>query len=290
MLFSLLRFFSDCCVEIESDDDSTKEDKKTAQQLIKDKVLPLMPLLLRSFDPATVDVATGNNALHEMCNLFSLDNVYCSDYELAKLLLARGVKVHSRNRAGRTPLLERAAHCNSGGISSTDGMRLLLSHGSDLNAQDGDGNSLLHLLILCGGAAEARLADLLGGGGVAHFDFALRNKAAQTAADLAAIRLAELQLQSDLDDEEEAEDETAQREDEVRRARHIHRLMLTQAAMWAKLVRPVLLRCLEAALPVTDVATMAMGYVDGSGLPFAKAAESESDEEAEPAAAAAARS
>jgi hypothetical protein len=64
--------------------------------------------------------------------------------------------------------------------------------------------------------------------------------------------------------------------------------MMTQAVMWTKHVRPALLRCLESALSVTDVAKMALGYIDGSGLPFAKAAEAGSDEEAEPAAAAAA--
>ena len=65
--------------------------------------------------------------------------------------------------------------------------------------------------------------------------------------------------------------------------------MMTLTAMWTKRVRPVLLCCLEAALPLTDVAKLALGYIDGSGLPFVTAAkEGESDEKVKPAAAAAA--
>ena len=242
-----------------------------AQVLIIDQVLPISPKLLRSFDPATVDAKTGNNALHDMCRLFALGRAHGWAFKLFKLLIDRGVSVHARNHAGRTPLLQRGAKCNSESHHSNDGMRLLLSHGADLNAQDGDGNGLLHLMILCGAAAETRLTDLLGGGGVAHFDYALRNNAGQTAVDLAAIRLAE-QADSGADSPE----------------KRIHRLMMTQRSMWIKSARPLLLRCLESALPVTDVAKLALGYIDGSGAPFTSADEAESDEDVQPAAAAAA--
>jgi hypothetical protein len=273
VLFQLLHFLRACCVNDE-DADSVKADKNAAQDLIMDQVLPITQKLLRSFDPATVDAATGDNALHEMCRLFSLGRAHGWPYKLVKLLISRGVSVHARNHAGRTSLLQRGGTCNSAIHRSTDGMRLLLAHGADLNAQDGDGNGVLHLMILCGAAAEARLEDLLGGGGVAHFDYTLRNNAGQTAADLTAIRLAE-QADSGADSPE----------------RRIHRLLMTQVAMWAKHARPLLLRCLESALPVADVAKLALGYVDGSGLSFVKAAEEgESDGEAEPVAAAAAQS
>lgn len=199
------------------DDLAVSAAKNAELELIDRRVMPLMPLLLRSFDPATVGTATGSNALHEMCSLFSFENAEYWPYKLCQLLINRGVNVHSRNKSGCTPLLQRAAHCCCAGMSSTNGMRLLLLYGADLNAQDGDGNDVLHLLILCGAAAEARLADLLGGGGVAHFDFALRNNAGHTAADLAAIRLAK-QADSSADSP----------------AKRIHRLMLTQDAMWVK--------------------------------------------------------
>jgi len=63
--------------------------------------------------------------------------------------------------------------------------------------------------------------------------------------------------------------------------------MMAQTALWIKHTRPALLLCLEFVLPVTDVAKVALGYVDGSGPPFAAGAEeAESDGEADPAAAA----
>lgn len=55
--------------------------------------------------------------------------------------------------------------------------------------------------------------------------------------------------------------------------------------MWAKSVRPALLLLLEAALPVVDVAKLAVAYIDGSGPLFVTMAESGSDEEAALAAA-----
>ena len=52
VLFQLLRLFVDCCV-VEEDADGVEADKKSAQQLVVDQVLPLTQKLLRSFDPAT---------------------------------------------------------------------------------------------------------------------------------------------------------------------------------------------------------------------------------------------
>ena len=232
--------------------------------------MPLQQKLLRSFDPATMNAATGDNALHEMFRLFYLDSVSVWDYKLAELLIDRGVSVHARNKKGRTPLLEIAAHHRR---STATGLRLLLAHGAHLNVQDGDGNGLLHLMILCGPAAVADLEELMCGDEVTHLDLHLVNYAGHTASDLAAVKLAQLG------------DSNANSP-----AKRIQRLMVTQMATWTKLVRPMLLRCLESALPVTDVAKLALGYVDGSGLPFITATDSEadSDEKADPATAAAA--
>ena len=269
VLFQLLLFLG-CRCKDDADADGVKADKKEARRLIDDKVLPIIQKLLRSFDPATVGAVTGNNALHEICTLLNLGSVANRSYKLFELLVDRGVSVHARNKKGRTPLLQRAAGSTPARFRSNDGMRLLLSRGADLNAQDNYGNGVLHHLIRR--QAESSLEDLLGGGGVAHLDYALRNGAGQTAVDFAAMRV-----------EEQTGSSSASP------AKRIHRMMMTQTALWTKHTRPLLLRCLESALPVTDVAKLALGYIDGSGLPFVTAAEEgESDEQAEPAAAAAA--
>ena len=114
----------------------------------------------------------------------------------------------------------------------------------------------------------------MSGDGSGLLDFHLVNSAGQTAFDLAAA-------QPDWGGLSGADCPQ----------KRTHRLTAAQKDEWAKHVRPLLLRCLESALPVVDVAKLALGYVDGSGLPFDKAAEEgESDEQAEPAAAAAAQS
>ena len=266
VLFQLFKLFWDCTPDA-GDAKDVKADRRAAQHIICDHVLPLMPKLLRSFDPATVDAATGNNALHEMCRHFTLDDQSSWTYDLAQLLICRGVGVHARNKKEHTPLLEFASFCGST-EGSACGLQLLLAHGADLNAQDGDGDGLLHHLVKR--KAKTLLEDLFGGDTSisSHLDHALRNNAAQTAADLAAVKLAQLE-DSNADSPEKS----------------IHRLMMAHATMWIKHVRPVLLCCLEAALPVTDVAKLALGYVDGSGPSFGIAAKADSDEEAEPAAA-----
>lgn len=271
VLFQLELFKGCRCSKNDADADGVKADKNKAQRLIKHKVLPIIQKLLRSFDAATVDPATGNNVLHEMCRFFALRSLRGWDCKLFKLLIAHGVSLCARNKQGRTPLLLCAADTFiSASCRSTDGMRLLLSHGAGLNAQDGDGNSVLHLLVLDG--AKARLEDLLGGGGVAHFDYALRDNAGQTAVDIAAIRLAR------------------QANSSAGSAKRIHQLLMAQTALWVRHTRPQQLHCLESALAVTDVAKLALGCIDGSGPPFTAAEKANSDEEAEPDAAAVAQS
>ena len=267
MLFQLLKFFWVCTSDA-SYADNVKADKDAAEALIIETVLPLMQKLLRSFDPATVDAATGNNALHEICRLFYVDSVNVWSFKLTELLIADGVSMRERNKKGCTPLLQWAASMGENDRTA-DGLRLMLEHGSDLHAQDGDGNGVLHHLVSNG--ASAVLIDLLDGDGVGHLDCHLVNSAGQTAADLAAVKLAQL-VDSNANSP----------------AKRIHRLMMAQTALWTKHTQPALLRCLDAVLPVTDVAKLALGYIDGSGLPFSISAEAESDEKAEPAAAAAA--
>jgi len=264
-LFQLLRFFF-CSWPRPNEFDGVKADKTAARQLIIEKVLPLMPKLLRSFDPATVDAATDNNALHELCTYFTISPRSDYDFTLAELLIARGVDVHARDKKGRTGLLKSACALY-GEQASSDGLQLLLAHGADPNAQDGDGNSALHHLVR--NRAAAVLEAFMSGDGSGLLDFHLVNSAGQTAFDLAAAQ------QPDSDGLSGA-DSPQQR---------TRRLMAAQKETWIKRARPVLLRCLEAALPVTDVAKLALGYIDGSGLPFPTAADAEAAAEAEPAAA-----
>ena len=183
MLFQLLRFFRSFGAK-KSDAAGLKADKVAAQLLIFKIMQATKQKLLRSFDPTTVDAATGNNALHEMLRLFCLHNVSGWDYKLAETLISRGVSVLARNNEGRTPLLQYAAS-RTRWQNSADGLRLMLKYGADLNAQDGDGNGLLHFLVR--EKAEAVLEDLLGGDGVGHLDCHLVNSAGHTAADLSAI-------------------------------------------------------------------------------------------------------
>ena len=238
VFFQLLRFMKSCRGKA-ADTADVKADKSAAQDVIVHQILPLQQKLLRSFDPATVDAATGNNALHEMCSLFTLAHEDEWPIKLTELLIDRGVSLHARDKKGCTPLLLRAA-TSSQNASTVNGLRLLQTHGADLNAQDGKGAGVLHHLVKR--QAETTLEDLIGGDGVSHLDWALRNNAGQTAADLAAVKLAQL-ADSGADSPE----------------KRIHLLMMTQRAMWTKHVRPELLRCLEAALPVTDLTKLALG-------------------------------
>ena len=270
VLFKLLRFFFFNSWPRENDFDGEKADKTAARQLIVETVLPLMPKLLRSFDLATVDAATGNNALHELCSYFTISPRSDYDYTLAEQFIARGVDVHARDSKGRTVLLKSASVLSFSNVS-TDGLRLLLAHGADPNAQDGDGSSVLHHLVRNRSATV--LEAWMSGDGSGLLDLHLVNSTGQTAFDLAAT-------QPDWGGMSGADGPQ----------KRTHRLMAAQKYEWVKHVRPVLLCCLKAALPVTDVAKLALGYIDGNGLPFAAAVEAESDEEAESAVAAAAQS
>ena len=260
MLFQLLHFFAATCQSVGGGED----EEQSAQQLILDSILPMQRVWLRSFDPATVDAATGNNALHEMCTLFIMTDRCDWRYELAEQLIDHGVSVHERNKAGRTPLLEYAATATPQ-IDLANAMRLLLEHGADLNAQDSDGDGLLHHLALKG--ALDVLEDLLSGEGAIHIDFFLVNSAGQTAADLAAIQLVEKPKSAP--------------------ARQLHQLLLSQQSLWMLHVRPLVQQCVEAAL-IPDLAALVLAYVEGSGPPVAAAAAKEDFDDHPPASASAA--
>ena len=254
MLFYLLRFF-DHCIDYTGDADDVKADKRAAEALIHDKMPHLQQKLLRSFDPATVDVATGNNALHELCRLFTLSPRSGYSYKLAKQLIALGVSVSARNQKGRTPLLEWAASSTSS-VRSAIGLRLLLAHGADLNAQDDERNGVLHHIVKKG--ALLLLEDLLGGSEARFLDLWAVNRAGRTAVDATNF---------------EGSD-----------AANSAQLLQTQLTAWKQSVRPLLLDAFSALL-IPDLAAIVMGYLDGSGPPFAPPAD-QADADAGAAAAA----
>jgi hypothetical protein len=249
VLFQLLRFFRSCVV-----DDLLIWDyggRREAEKIMLSEILPEGRKLLCTFDPSIVDAATGNNVLHEVAPLVPPKTVTPWIFGLVELFIAHGVSVHTRNQEGRTPLLQIASLVTPA-HTSTAAMRLLLTHGTDLNVQDNDGNSLLHLLVKS--KALPMLEDLLGGDGVSHIDCLLLNSAGQTAADLAAVQLA--QLKADGGGAEAAAGLV-----------WLHRLVLTYQKTWTACSRPILQRCVEAVL-VPDLAALVLGYVDGGGKPF----------------------
>ena len=185
-------------------------------------------------------------------------------FGLVELFIAHGVSVHTRNQEGRTPLLQIASLVTPA-HTSTAGIHLLLTHGADLNSQDNDGNSLLHLLVKR--KALRVLEDLLGGDGVCHIDCLLVNSAGQTAADLAAVQLAQ-QIVGNHD------------------LAWLHRLVLTYQKTWTACSRPILQRCVEVVL-VPDLAAIVLGYVDGDGKPFSTATDPKDAEKNSESAAAA---
>ena len=107
---------------------------------------------------------------------------------LAKQLIALGVDIHARDHRGRTPLLSPGTKLDASNRQSASRIRLLQSHGADIDAQDAGGDGLPHLLAQSG--AWPMLLNLLDSG--RHLpDAWLCNAAGHTAADLAVIRSAQ---------------------------------------------------------------------------------------------------
>lgn len=131
-------------------------------------------LLANGADPRRRD-ASGNTALHRGLRWFRLDSE--AVLELVALLVNAGGNVNARNENSRTPMHD----------VSPRGFNALLAHGADINAQDEEGNTRLHLEAGCSDVSDCYFASetlisLLDAGA----DATIRNAQGQTPWDLAS--------------------------------------------------------------------------------------------------------
>lgn len=247
VMWKLLSFFWECTTSVD-EEYVVQQDKEAAIQVIRrEHVVPIEPNLLRCFDPTTVSVETGNNALHEMFRMFKFSNPSSWNYKLVQLFIAHGVSVHAKNKQGHTPLLV-AASCSSENSSAVS-LLLLLKHDADVNAQDNAGDGVLHHFVRNG--ALGVLEVLLGGSYATRIDYFSINRDGQTAATLAAIRRVH-----------EPHSKTMQRS---------HNLLLSQQTLWMQHLHPLMQRCVEKVL-IPDLAALVLAYIDDSGPAFLDAA------------------
>ena len=233
--------------------------KRSAQRLVNDLIDPMLPQLLRSFDASLTDEATGNNALHELLSLAAptaagswLPRMICE-------LVRHGVDLNECNKRGETAALSYVAKMRPDAPSTI--VHLLLQLGSDINAQDATGSTLLHHLV--SKRAFRVLHDLYAdpdGTATAPVEYFRTDSKGRTVAQLAAYQCAKRKH------EDECED--------------FYRFIESQVQM----VQEKRIEALCEPL-IPDLALIALQYLDGSGRPFA-APQVEEEEVLERAAAA----
>jgi hypothetical protein len=111
---------------LDESDEEFDEVHSLVNQMITSKLLPILPRLLRSFDPATTDAATGANALHEVCALTEWGKQPSGWlFSLAQQFIALGVDIHAHDHRGRTPLLSLGTKLDASNRQSASRIRLL---------------------------------------------------------------------------------------------------------------------------------------------------------------------
>ena len=103
-LFHLLRLLAETASQTQ-DASNTLKLKEEAAIAFGDSAVPLLPRLLRSFDPSIMDAATGNNALHELLSRAVPNYTTAAFYQTLEALIRHGVDMNRRNNSGRTVAL-----------------------------------------------------------------------------------------------------------------------------------------------------------------------------------------
>ena len=245
-LFHLLRLYADTRHSSADSADTTKL-KIEANVIFVAAVKPMLPRLLRSFDPTTTDAATGSNALHDLLSRVLPASTDAFSYKLTEALVLHGVNIHQRNKQGRTVALSLAAAQVSSWAKSACGLHLLLQHGADINAQDNSGDTLLHHLICNKELRVLRDWIQCDVSNVSRLDLFVLNHAGHTPADLAALKHAQQPDSTDCS--------------------QVHRIVQAQTNLWRSCIRPALLSALSETM-IPELANLTLGYVDGSGLSF----------------------
>ncbi|KAL7765148.1 hypothetical protein ACKLNR_003064 [Fusarium oxysporum f. sp. zingiberi] len=99
--------------------------------------------------------ATAQDTESETCLHKAMRRRVKGPLVIVRLLLENGARADARNRSGQT-CLHSFAHGKAFIRSTSDLIQLVTSHGTDLNANDNDGNTPLHLMIKYG-SVEALL-------------------------------------------------------------------------------------------------------------------------------------
>jgi hypothetical protein len=152
-----------------------------------------------------------------------------------------GADVNVRGPDGSTPLLRSAAHKYTS--HTYECIHLTLQPGGDLTLIDGEGDSVVSLLVACGwGAVLTRL--------ITEYGIATESIGSLHALNVVGSNplLAASSLESTSSD-------------------HAHVYFVLEAAQreWETHIRPSLQRVLALTLPVNDLACICCKYLDGSG-------------------------
>jgi ankyrin repeat protein len=125
----------------------------------------------------------GRTALHYAVRVCASGTSGASAFEVLKLLAGRPGCVDAADRLGRKPILELGP-LSWGNRSKMDALTSLVANGADVNAQDQNGNTLLHQLLRTWDAAAVHWPDVLQILLRGHVDPNITNAQGQTALHL----------------------------------------------------------------------------------------------------------